>query len=243
MSQSMPSPAVDYAAMDERALVARVLDGDHAAFRQVMQRCNQRLFRVAQAVVNDESEAEDVVQEGYVHAYEQLGTFRGEASLLTWMTRIVLNEAYGRLRRRRPTVDLERVEAIQSEAGRVLAFPSRSGSEDPAAAAARAQVCRVLEQAIEALPGPFRVVFVMREIEGCSVEETASALQLVQATVKTRLHRARRLLRASLNDTLSATLADAFPFLGQRCDRMTAAVLARLQASPRRRHPRSSAEG
>lgn len=166
-----------------------------------------------------------------MHAYEKLPSFRGDASLLTWLTRVVLNEAYGRLRRRRPTVDLDRVEAAQSEASRVLAFPAKFGSEDPAAAAARTQIRRVVEHAIEALPEPFRVVFIMREIEECSVEETALALGLRAETVKTRLHRARRLLRAALNDTLSATLTDAFPFLGPRCDRMTAMVLARLDAA------------
>lgn len=232
MTRTRQSQAVDYAALDERALVERVLDGDHEAFRQVIQRCNQRLFRVARAVVNNDPEAEDVVQEGYVHAYEKLRTFRGEASLLTWLTRIVLNEAHGRLRRRRPTVGLETVDELQSQTGRVLAFPSRPGSEDPAAAAARGQVRALVEQAIEALPEPFRVVFVMRDVEGCSVEETALALRLLPATVKTRLHRARRMLRAALNDTLSATLSDAFPFLGSRCDRMTAAVLARVRAGP-----------
>ena len=225
------STARDYAAMDETALVEQVLAGDREAFRHIMQRCNQRLFRVARAVLNDEAEAEDVVQEAYVHAYEKLQSFRGDASLLTWLTRIVLNEAWGRLRRRRPTVDLERVEAVQSDASRVLAFPSKFGSEDPAAAAARAQIRKVVEHAIEQLPEAFRLVFIMREIEECSVGETALALGLRTETVKTRLHRARRLLRAALNDTLSATLTDAFPFLGPRCDRMTAAVLARLEAT------------
>jgi RNA polymerase sigma-70 factor (ECF subfamily) len=231
MIHSETPPLPDYASLEESALVERVLDGDRAAFRHVMQRCNQRLFRVARAVVNDEAEAEDVVQEAYVHAYGKLASFRGEASLLTWLTRIVLNEAYGRLRRRRPTVDVERVDVAQAETGRVLAFPSRYGSEDPAAAAARAQIRRVVEHAIEGLPEAFRVVFVMREIEECSVEETAEALGLRAETVKTRLHRARRLLRAALQDTLAATLSDAFPFLGQRCDRMSAAVLARLEAA------------
>ncbi|MBJ6982427.1 MULTISPECIES: RNA polymerase sigma factor [unclassified Luteimonas] len=230
MIRSDHSPARDYAALDEAALVHEVLHGDREAFRHVMQRSNQRLFRVARAVLNDEAEAEDVVQEAYVHAYEKLTAFRGDASLLTWLTRIVLNEAYGRLRRRRPTVDVDRVDAAAPEANRVLAFPSKFGSEDPAAAAARAQIRRVVEHAIEQLPEPFRVVFIMRELEECSVEETAQALDLRAETVKTRLHRARRLLRTALHDTLSATLSDAFPFLGPRCDRMTATVLARLDA-------------
>jgi RNA polymerase sigma-70 factor (ECF subfamily) len=226
------SLAIDYASLEDIALVGLAQSGNREAFRHIMQRCNQRLFRVARGVVNDDAEAEDVVQQAYVNAFEKLGTFRGEASLLTWMIRIVLNEAYGRLRQRqrRPTVCIEQIEAAQADAGRIVAFPSKFGSEDPAAAASRAQIRRMVEQAIDALPEPFRIVFVMREIEECTVEETAFALDLRSETVKTRLHRARRLLRSSLQDTLLATLSDAFPFLGPRCDRMTAAVLQRLDA-------------
>ena len=230
MTRSDNTLARDYAAMDDTALVEAVQHGDRDAFRHVMQRCNQRLFRVARGVVNDDAEAEDVVQEAYVHAYEKLAAFRGDASLLTWLTRIVLNEAYGRLRQRRPTVDVGQIEASQADDSRVLPFPSRFGSEDPAAAAAREQIRRVVEHAIEELPEAFRIVFVMREIEECTVEETAASLALRAETVKTRLHRARRQLRAALNDTLSATLSEAFPFLGPRCDRMTTAVLKRLDA-------------
>ena len=157
-------------------------------------------------------------------------TFRGEAALLTWLTRIVLNEAYGRLRQRRATVGIEQIEASQADGGRIVAFPSKFGSEDPAAAAARAQIRRLVEHAVDELPEPFRIVFVMREIEECTVEETAFALDIRAETVKTRLHRARRLLRTALHGTLSATLTDAFPFLGPRCDRMTTAVLQRLES-------------
>ena len=222
--------AIDYAAMQDNDLVARVQGGDRQAFRHIMQRCNQRLFRIARGVVNDDAEAEDVVQASYVHAYEKLDSFRGEAQLLTWLTRIVLNEAYGRLRQRRPTVAIEQVEVVQADSGRVIPFPSKFGSEDPAAAASRAQIRNLVEHAIEALPEPFRIVFVMREIEQCTVEETAAALDLRSETVKTRLHRARRLLRAALHESLAATLGDAFPFLGPRCERMSDAVLRRLDA-------------
>lgn len=221
--------AIDYAALGDMALVGLAQHGHREAFRHIMQRCNQRLFRVARGVVNDDAEAEDVVQEAYLHAFEKLATFRGEAMLLTWLTRIVLNEAYGRLRQRRPTVGIEQIETSQFDDGRVVPFPSKFGSEDPAAAASREQIRRLVEHAIDALPEPFRIVFVMREIEECTVEETALALDLRAETVKTRLHRARRLLRTALHDTLSTTLTDAFPFLGQRCNRMTEAVLQRLE--------------
>lgn len=221
--------SVDYASMDDAALVETVRRGDREAFRHIMRRSNQRLFRVARGVVNDDAEAEDVVQEAYAHAFEKLPTFRGDAALLTWLTRIVLNEAHGRLRRLRLVVDVEQIEASQMDNASILPFPAKFGDEDPAAAAAREQARRLIEQAIDHLPEPFRIVFVMREIENCTVEETAASLDLRPETVKTRLHRARRLLRAALHDTLSETLHDVFPFLGARCDRMTDAVMQRLR--------------
>jgi RNA polymerase sigma-70 factor (ECF subfamily) len=222
--------AIDYASLADPALVGRVQAGDRGAFREVMQRCNQRLFRDARGVLNDDAEAEDVVQAAYVDAYARIAEFRGEAALLTWLTRIVLNEAYGRLRARHPTVGVEQLDAAPGEGGgQVLAFTARGGGEDPAAAAARAQLRRLLEAAVDALPEPFRIVFVLREVEGCSVEETALMLDLRPETVKTRLHRARRLLRTALHDSLSALAGDAFPFLGARCARLTEAVLQRIQ--------------
>lgn len=224
--------ARDYAALEDADLAALVRGGDREAFRQVMRRCNQRLYRVVRGVVDDDAEAEDVVQEAYVHAYANIAGFRGDASLATWLARIALNEAYGRLRRRRQTMDIEQVDAVAAESGRVVPFPNRFGGEDPAAAAAREQVRRLLERAVGGLPEAFRVVFVLREVEGCSVEETADLLGLRAETVKTRLHRARRLLRNALHDNVAATLGDAFPFLGARCERMTEAVLARIDGMP-----------
>jgi RNA polymerase sigma-70 factor (ECF subfamily) len=221
--------AVDYAALDDNALAARVQRGDREAFRHIIKRCNQRLFRAARAVVGSDAEAEDVVQEAYVDAYAKLGGFRGESALLTWLTRIVLNEAYGRLRQRHANVDVGQIDAAQLEPGNVIAFPSNPSNSDPAAALARDQVRRLLEQAIDALPEPFRVVYILREIEECSVEDTATALGLRPETVKTRLFRARRQLRAALQDTLASSLGDAFPFLGPRCDRITACVMTRIE--------------
>ena len=228
MAGQVPVGAVDYAGLDETALMAHARAGRRGAFREITRRCNQRLFRVARSVVHDDAEAEDVVQAAYVAAFEHLSDFRGDAALATWLTRIVLNEANGRLRARKATVALAQVETLQGEGGRVIAFPSRFGSEDPAADAARSEIRRLLERAVDGLPEPFRIVFVLREIEECSVEDTAASLGLKPETVKTRLHRARRLLRAALHDTLAETMSDAFPFLGPRCDRMTHAVLARV---------------
>src|SRR4249919_2812349 len=136
---------IDYAALDDTTLVALARAGRREAFRHIMQRCNRRLFRVARGLVHEDAEAEDVVQAAYVAAFEHLADFRGEASLTTWLTRIVLNEANGRLRARKPTVEFDTVERLQQEGGRVIAFPSRFGSEDPAAGAARSEIRRMLE--------------------------------------------------------------------------------------------------
>ncbi|MCC8364447.1 RNA polymerase sigma factor [Lysobacter sp. A6] len=228
MIRQDPGPLVDYESLDEPTLVGMARGGRRGAFREITRRCNRRLFRMARSVVHDDAEAEDVVQAAYVAAFEHLSDFRGEASLATWLTRIVLNEANGRLRARRPTVEIGHIETLQQEGGRVIAFPSRFGSEDPAADAARGEIRRLLERAVDDLPEPFRLVFVMREIEECSIEDTAVSLGLKPETVKTRLHRARRLLRLALQDTLESTMTDAFPFLGARCDRMTNNVLARI---------------
>jgi len=174
MTASATSRTVDYAALDDPALTLLLQRGDRTAFRELMQRSNRRLFRVTRGVLGSDGEAEDVVQEAYMEAYANLATFRGEASLLTWLTRIVLNASYGRLRCRRSLVEVEQIEAAQLDPGRIVAFPGAAA--DPAAAVAREQIRRLIEKAVDALPEPFRVVFVLREIEGCTVEETATAL-------------------------------------------------------------------
>src|SRR4051812_19645691 len=155
--------ALDYARLPETDIVARAREGDREAFRAIMQRSNQRLFRIARSVVRDDAEAEDVLQEAYTRAFAALDGFRGEAGLLTWLTRITLNEARGRLRRRRKMVDLSEIEAAQSGSGQVVAFPAASMSADPEADAARAQMRRLLERAVDELPEAFRTVFIMRE--------------------------------------------------------------------------------
>ena len=223
--------SVDYAALDDQALVALVCSGTREAFRHIMQRYNQRLFRVARAVIGEDSEAEDVLQESYMRAYDKLDSFRGDSSLSTWLTTIVLNEARGRLRKRHTMVDLEQVDAAPDDTHQVIRFPSKFGNEDPAAAAARAEIRHLLEHAIDALPPDFRIVYMLREVEEFSVEETADQLGIKSATVKTRLHRARRLLRENLHDRLANTMSEAFPFMGMQCARVTDAVMARLDAT------------
>ncbi|EIL97941.1 RNA polymerase subunit sigma [Rhodanobacter thiooxydans] len=230
MSAHAHAVPVDYAALDDHALVTLVRAGHREAFRHIMQRCNQRLYRVARAVIGEDSEAEDVLQESYMRAYDKLDSFRGDSTLLTWLTSIVLNEARGRLRKRHTMVGLEQVDAAPDDTHQIVQFPSKFGSEDPAAAAARMQIRHLLEDAIDELPRAFRTVYMMREVEECSVEETASLLTIKPETVKTRLHRARRLLRTSLQGSLAGTMGEVFPFMGQRCARVADAVMARLEA-------------
>ncbi len=219
--------------LDDMALVERARSRDGAAVRLIMQRHNRRLYRVARSVLDDEAEAEDVVQETYTRAFTHLDGFRGEAQLSTWLTRIALNEALGRLRQRRVTVGLGDIDAINDQGeARVIFLPSARQDSDPEAAAARTEVRRLLERAVDDLPETFRMVFVLRDIEEMSTEETASQLGLRPETVKTRLHRARRLLRQSLDRTLSSAVADVFPCAGARCARITQAVLARLEIEP-----------
>ncbi len=215
--------------LDDIALVDLARRRDGMAFGLIMQRHNQRLYRVARSVLRNDAEAEDVVQEAYVSAFTHLGDFRGDARLSTWLTRITLNEALGRLRQRRPTIDLKNIDAINEQGeARVIFLPSARQDSDPEAAAARAEVRRLLERAVDELPDPFRMVFVLRDVEEVSIEETAAYLGIRPETVKTRLHRARRLLRQALDKTLSSALSDTFPFAGARCARITAAVLERL---------------
>jgi len=222
----------DYSGMDDAQLVACVQAGEREAFAQIMQRCNQRLFRMVRAVIHDDAEAEDVVQEAYVHAYEKLAGYRSDASLATWLTRIALNEAYGRLRRRRSTVDIDQFDTLPAAMAQVIPFPGLPSGGDPAEDAARAQLRRLLETAVDALPEPFRLVYVLRDIEGCSVAETAASLEIREETVKTRLHRARLQLREALQTRIAANAPDAFTFMGERCARITATVLVRIAGLP-----------
>jgi RNA polymerase sigma-70 factor, ECF subfamily len=227
----LPEPIGEAAAagLGDGELVSLARRGEAAAFREIMRRNNRHLFRAARGVLRDDAEAEDVVQEAYLRAFQGLAGFRGGASLSTWLTRIALNEALGRLRRRRTMVELETVEVAQAGGGaRILMFPTAQAGGDPEGAAARREIRRLLEEAIDELPEAFRLVLVARDVDGMSVEETAEVLGVRPETVRTRLHRARRLLRAALDQRFGDTLREAFPFDGARCARMTEAVLARL---------------
>ena len=225
----MPAPTVSGSQADaEAALIARARRGDNLAFRNIMERHNQRLYRVARAVLRDEAEAEDAVQEAYLRAFSGLRDFRGDASIATWLTRITLNECLGRKRKQRPTVGLEALRSAEVSGAQIIRFPSMNSNSDPERSAAHMEIRKLLEGSIDLLPAAFRMVFVMREVEELSIEETAAALGIRPETVKTRLHRARLMLRAALQDQLASSLKDTFPFAGARCARITEAVLARL---------------
>jgi len=214
-------------ASDDGELVRRALARDGTAFRTIMERYNRRLYRIARGILRNDSEAEDVVQEAYVSAFAHLESFRGDSSLATWLSRITINEALGRMRRERPAVDLAVVETQRREA-QIIQFPQTGTSTDPERTMAQRQILELVERATDNLPEPFRIVFVTRVIEGMSVEETAELLGLRPETVKTRLHRARRLVREQLDKQIGPVLMDAFPFAGRRCQRVTEAVMRRL---------------
>ncbi|TPK54825.1 RNA polymerase sigma factor [Mesorhizobium sp. B2-4-19] len=210
------------AASGDLELAQRALARDGAAFRAIIKTHNQRLYRIARGVVRNDSEAEDIVQEAYVRAFAHLESFRGDASLGTWLSRIVINEALGRLRKRRRTVAMP--ENPQAE---IIQFPLNP-SDDPERTMAQRQILALVERATDSLPVLYRMVFVARVIEGLSIEETSELLGVRPETVKTRLHRARTLLRKALDDQIGPLLLDAFPFAGRRCERLTVAVMKRL---------------
>jgi RNA polymerase sigma-70 factor (ECF subfamily) len=213
----------------ELVVLARRKDG--GAFRVIMQRHNRRLYRIARAVMRNDSEAEDIVQEAYIRAFTNLAEFRGDSTLATWLSRIVLNEALGRVRRGHPTADMTSLENRSPSQAEIIPFPLASPQLDPERTMAQRQIQLMLERAIDDLPNDFRIVLVARVIEEMSVEETATLFGLRTETVKTRLHRARKLLRDALEKEVGPVLTDAFPFDGARCARVTDEVLKRLALS------------
>jgi RNA polymerase sigma-70 factor (ECF subfamily) len=215
------------AGADDAKLVRRVLDRDEAAVRVIIKANNRRLYRLARGILRNDGEAEDVVQETYVRAFTRLSDFRGESSLSTWLSRIAINEALGRLRRARSDVELSSLPPGALEA-QIIQFPLTSASDDPEKSMAQREIQHVVEVAIDELPEPFRLVFITRVIEGMNVEETAEILGLKPETVKTRLHRARAILRDNVEKKIGPVVMEAFPFAGRRCDRLTETVLKRL---------------
>ena len=225
-----PVPQAAPAGSADADLVARALARDEAAVRLIMQSNNRRLYRLARGILRNDSEAEDVVQETYVRAFTHLESFRGDSSLATWLARIAMNEALGRLRKQRPSVDLSTLAPGVIEA-QIIQFPLSAAPEDPEKTMAQREIQHVVEHAIDELPDAFRIVFITRVIEGMNVEETAEILGVKPETVKTRLHRARAMLRDNVEKKIGPVVMEAFPFAGRRCERLTDAVLKRLGMS------------
>ncbi len=220
------APQIAEVLTGDAELVERARGRDEAAIRLIIKSNNRRLFRLARGVLRNASEAEDVVQETYVRAFTHLDGFRGDSTLATWLSRIAMNEALGRLRRQRPSIEWTSLAPGVLEA-QIIQFPL-SATSDPEKTMAQREIQEVVEHAIDDLPEAFRIIFITRVIEGMNVEETAELLGLKQQTVKTRLHRARTMLRENVEKKVGPVVMEAFPFAGKRCDRLTEVVLKRL---------------
>jgi RNA polymerase sigma-70 factor (ECF subfamily) len=215
------APTLREQSSDEE-IVRRILAGDAALFEILMRRHNQRIYRAVRAVLRTDDESEDVMQQAYLSAYQHLHQFAGDARFSTWLTRIAVNEALGRRRKRNrgshqeiETVDITLVE---------------SNTPDPEEQASHSELRDVMEREVSALPDAFRIVVVMRDVEGLSTSETATALGISEDLVKQRLHRARAMLRDSLYQRAGVTLASLFAFGNARCDRVVAGVMARVSS-------------
>lgn len=224
LEEPRPMPA-----LSDVDLVGGIIAGDQRAFRTLMQRHNQVLYRTARGILGNDAEAEDAVQDAWLQAYRAFREFRGESRLATWLVRIVVNESLGRLRgaaRRAEVIPLDTTTDSAIFAGE----PSMqlSESERPDRLAERGELRRMLEARIDELPGSFRSVFVLRAVEEMSVEEVAEVLGIPEATVRSRHFRARSMLRESLAREIDVAISDAFSFAGERCDRIVAGVFERL---------------
>lgn len=209
--------------MTDDELVREIRQGNRSCFEPLMRRYNQRLFRVARAIVRNDAEAEDVIQQAYVNAYVHLDQFAERARFSTWLTRIAIHEALGRLRKAGRMPRYDEAPGEESIMERV-----RSPGQNPEERAYHGELATLIEDAVSKLPGTFRGVFMLRDVEGLSTQETAECLGLNQDTVKTRLHRARAHLRRELTTRVGASASAAFQFRGARCDRVVAGVMARL---------------
>jgi RNA polymerase sigma-70 factor (ECF subfamily) len=206
---------------DDHRLLQLAREGNAAAFEALIRRHDRSLYRIVRSILLDDAEAEDVVQETFISAYKHLEEFRGEASLSTWFTRIAINEALARKRRRRGGIQLE---TVQSASEGDVSVPI-TGGRDPEDVTAQQQIRNILERAIDSLPDDLRTVLIMRDVEELSTTATAELLDLKETTVKVRLHRARRLLRKLLSEKIGPNLKDVFPFERSRCDRLVERLL------------------
>ncbi|GFE80059.1 RNA polymerase sigma factor [Steroidobacter agaridevorans] len=211
---------------DDLSMARRIAGGDHVAFERLMRRYNRRLYRLARAVLKDPAEADDVLQDAYLSAYQSLRQFRGDAALSTWLSRLVLNECSGRLRRQHRRQNV--IPMVSSTNRPDVDTVAAQDSERPDQATGRAQIRDLLEHKLDELPEPFRLVFVMRSVEELSVQDTAQILGIPEDTVRSRHFRARSLLRESLAQEIDLAERDLFEFGGEHCDGVIARVFARL---------------
>jgi RNA polymerase sigma-70 factor (ECF subfamily) len=214
--------------LPDAELALRAARGDQAAFERIMRRHNRTLFRTARAILRNDEEAEDALQEGYLQAYGAMAGFRGDAKLSTWLARIVANQALQRLRkreRRAEILPLQQSGSVEADLEEAADVKTDNG---PEAAAQSGELRRALETQIDALPDSYRAVFMLRAVEELTVEETAAILGIPQATVRSRFFRARSLLREALALKIDLACEDAFAFDGERCDRVVAFVLDHL---------------
>ncbi len=233
MNTSVAKQAPD---TSDRALVAAVAAGDAQAFETMMRKYNSRLYRAARSVLKDDSEAEDALQEAYWKAYQKMSGFREDAQLSTWLTRIVINESIAKLRsgKRRDEV-VKIVEDLATDRKVVKMDIATHEDARPDAMAWRAEIRALIEHKLDKLPDPYRTVFILRAVEDMPAVEVAAALDIPEATVRSRFFRARSLMRDSLASEIDTHTKDAFSFAGHRCDRIVATVLARLaREAPRR---------
>jgi RNA polymerase sigma-70 factor, ECF subfamily len=222
----MPEQTTLSLATSDAELVASARQGSGDAFALLMRRNNRRLYRLARSILKDDGEAEDAVQEGYLRAFTRFDGLKGDTTVGAWLARIVVNEALGRLRRRRPTVELSTLadRLTAGEGGTAISLAEGS----PEQTAARREIGRMIERAVDDLPPAFRTAFMLRAVEQLSIAETAACLGIPEDTVKTRLHRANTQLRQALRGELSSLIDDVFPFAGARCDGLMRRVLAGL---------------
>ncbi len=213
--------------ISDEEVVQRVREGESGLFEVIMRRYNERLYRVARTILRDDVEAEDVMQQTYVNAYQHLGQFANLATFSTWLTKIAVYEALARARRRGRFDDIDTLRDEDTKTMGVLKTPG----PDPERQAFAGELRTLIESAVDALPGHYRAVFVMRDVEGMSTAETAECLDITEETAKTRLHRARMLLRDDLYQRAGIASGVAFPFEAVRCDRVVRAVLERVEAA------------
>ncbi|MBL0424454.1 RNA polymerase sigma factor [Ramlibacter alkalitolerans] len=218
--------------LDDVTLAQRVQAGSAGAFELLMRRYNQRLYRLARSMLRDAADAEDAVQDAYLAAYQAMGTFRGEASLATWLSRVVVNQCLARMRRQARRDNIIPMVSMGGPDEQEAPVMPADEKDTPDRALLRAELRAVLERKLDELPESFRTVFVLRSVEELSVEETAQTLNLPEATVRSRHFRARSMLRESLAQDIDIAERDVFSFDGERCDRIVASVLGKVAAKP-----------